>query len=170
MRRRLPQRDYIERKGFSVTANLASRRAVFDAVGPFAGIEIAEDIDWGQRATRHGPSAPVYAPEVMVYHPARRDRWPISCQVGPQHQPPLRGLRAQGAAGKAKWVVKARALAASPPANIPRIATSDRLSGAARALAGAFLGLGAPAPLPRAQDARGDAATARAPAPSWNRE
>ena len=54
MRLCLPAGDYIQRKGFSVSANLATRRAVFDAVGPFAGIEIAEDTDWGQRATRMG--------------------------------------------------------------------------------------------------------------------
>jgi GT2 family glycosyltransferase len=41
-------KGYIEKKGFSVTANLLTRRDVFEAVGPFrAGL--SEDLDWCQR-------------------------------------------------------------------------------------------------------------------------
>ena len=65
------QELYITRQDFSVTANLVIRREVFDAVGPFAGLEVAEDVDWGRRATRAGHRI-VYAPEVRVLHPARR--------------------------------------------------------------------------------------------------
>lgn len=45
---------YIERDNYVATLNMAARRAVFDAVGPFGGIEIAEDTDWGQRAHAMG--------------------------------------------------------------------------------------------------------------------
>ena len=65
------QRDYIERQGFSVTANMAARRELFDIVGPFAGIEVAEDMDWGQRAAALG-HVTRYDPAVVVSHPARR--------------------------------------------------------------------------------------------------
>src|SRR5690349_19590197 len=64
------QRLYIERQGFSVTANMAVRRTVFEAVGGFGGIAVAEDNDWGQRAGRMGFRT-VWAPEVRVRHPAR---------------------------------------------------------------------------------------------------
>ena len=49
------QELYITRQNFSVTANIVIRREVFAAVGPFAGLEVAEDVDWGRRATRRGP-------------------------------------------------------------------------------------------------------------------
>ena len=65
------QELYITRQNFSVTANLVIRREVFAAVGPFAGLELAEDVDWGRRATGAGHRI-VYAPEVRVLHPARR--------------------------------------------------------------------------------------------------
>ena len=65
------QRDYIERQGFSVTANMAARRDLFATVGPFAGIEVAEDMDWGQRAAALG-HVTRYDPAVVVFHPARR--------------------------------------------------------------------------------------------------
>ena len=97
------QQLYIERQGYSVTANMAVRRAVFAAVGGFGGIAIAEDNDWGRRAGRMG-HVTVYAPEVRVTPSrtgdARRDRG----QVGADDQPPPRrrgaGARRAGSAGR----------------------------------------------------------------------
>ena len=40
---------YIEKHSFSGTGNLVVRRTDFEAVGPFAGINVAEDIEWGRR-------------------------------------------------------------------------------------------------------------------------
>lgn len=122
-----PQADYITRQGFSVSANLATRREIFDAVGPFAGIEIAEDTDWGQRAAKLG-YVTIYAPEVVVLHPARRSmddlyrKWDRNIS---HHYEAF----ARGGPGKAKWLVKAGALMVSPVMNIPRILRSDRLEG-----------------------------------------
>ena len=62
---------YITREGFSGTGNLAMTRRIFDAVGPFGGIGIAEDRDWGQRAHQLGHRTH-YVPEMIVYHPARK--------------------------------------------------------------------------------------------------
>jgi GT2 family glycosyltransferase len=62
---------YITRDGFSGTGNLAMTRAIYDAVGPFGGIGIAEDRDWGQRARALGHDTR-YCPEMIVYHPARK--------------------------------------------------------------------------------------------------
>lgn len=121
-----PQADYIPKQGFSASANLGVRREVFDAVGPFAGIEIAEDTDWGQRATAMGYRV-IHAPEVVVHHPARREmddlyrKWDRNIS---HHYEAF----AKGRAGKLKWVLKAGALTLSPIANIPRIAVSDRLT------------------------------------------
>ena len=66
------QQYYIGSLDFSVTANLAMAAPVLAAVGPFAGIELAEDRDWGRRAAAAG-YAIRYVPEMLVYHPARAD-------------------------------------------------------------------------------------------------
>jgi GT2 family glycosyltransferase len=129
---------YIREQGFTGTGNLAVRRAVFDAVGPFGGIEIAEDRDWGQRAGRLG-HPPVYVPQMLVFHPARRSfreltaKWDRHLAHDFARLPP-------GARGRLLWLLRAAAVAASPAAEIPRIAASDRLRGA-RARLLAFAGL-----------------------------
>ncbi|MGL4543859.1 MAG: glycosyltransferase family 2 protein [Polymorphobacter sp.] len=66
------QRFYIKTRHFSGTGNLAMGAAVHRQVGPFAGIEIAEDMDWGQRAFAAGFTTR-YIPSMRVYHPARKD-------------------------------------------------------------------------------------------------
>ena len=120
------QQLYIETQGYSVTANLAVRRAVFDAVGGFGGIGIAEDNDWGRRAAALGFRT-VYAPEVRVTHPARATLAEIYAKwdrlISHHHATEARGL-----AGRARWTAKALALAASPLAEIPRVAGSERLA------------------------------------------
>ncbi len=45
---------YIAREGFTGTGNLVVRRNVLLDVGPFAGIGVAEDRDWGHRRRRRG--------------------------------------------------------------------------------------------------------------------
>lgn len=45
------QEEYIRLQRFSGTGNLAMRREIHAAVGPFCGIDRAEDRDWGRRAT-----------------------------------------------------------------------------------------------------------------------
>lgn len=58
-------------KGWCATANLVTRRAAFDLVGPFPEHSYSGgDREWGLRATELG-SPIVYDPEVMILHPAR---------------------------------------------------------------------------------------------------
>jgi GT2 family glycosyltransferase len=120
------QRDYIKRLGFSVTANLAMRRAVFEAVGSFAGIDIAEDMDWGERATVLGHET-VYAPDMVIYHPARRDMAELCAKWDRNISHHFR-VRAGDKKGKVKWVASAFALMVSAPAEIPTILKSKRVS------------------------------------------
>jgi glycosyltransferase involved in cell wall biosynthesis len=129
---------YIAREGFTGTGNLVVRRAVLDAVGPFAGIGVAEDRDWGQRATRGG-YAIRYMPAMKVYHPARTampelylkwDRHMAHDYVG--------GRGSLG--GRLTWLLKTIAMAMSPLAEIPRILASDRVTGL-RSRGLAFVGL-----------------------------
>ncbi len=128
------QREYIRKMGFSGTGNLAMRRGIFEAVGPFAGIGAAEDADWGRRARAMGIETR-YVEAMRVYHPARRSldelRLKWDRQVSHQFNDEAGGL-----AGRAKWTLKTAAMAASPLGEIPRILGSDRIEGArAKALA-----------------------------------
>lgn len=66
-------KSYVEKKGFSVTANLFTTRDVFRAVGGFRN-GVPEDLEWCQRAASAGYRIG-YASGALVTHPARRN-WP----------------------------------------------------------------------------------------------
>jgi glycosyltransferase involved in cell wall biosynthesis len=129
---------YIAREGFTGTGNLVVRRSAILDVGPFAGLSIAEDRDWGQRATRMGYRIR-YVAAMKVYHPARQtffemwkkwDRHSAHDYVAARQQP----------AGRLRFLAKTCAMALSPLAEIPKIIASDRLSGV-RSRVLAFVGL-----------------------------
>lgn len=66
------QIDYLEKQHCGATANLFTRRAVVERVGPFnAALKSGGDIEWGQRVWAAG-FPQVYCPEALVLHPARR--------------------------------------------------------------------------------------------------
>lgn len=113
--------------GFSGTGNLATRPAVIEKVGPFAGIEIAEDRDWGTRAGAAGFSIQ-YVPEMIVFHPARKSfaeltqKWDRHIAHDYEH---IRLRRF----GLLLWVARSIAIAGSPLIEIPTLLTSPRVSG-----------------------------------------
>ncbi len=117
---------YIERDGYAATCNMAVRREIFETIGNFAGIGIAEDIDWGQRATA-AEVRMAYVPEMSIATPARvnfselRRKW--DRHIGHEFAD-IRGLR-----GRLRWMIRAGALAASPLAELPRLVRSDKISG-----------------------------------------
>ena len=130
----------IARHGFSATANLAVRRAVFAAVGGFAGLSVSEDMDWGGRATAAGfPTR--FVPGAIVRHPARRSMGDLRRQWD-RHVSHYWSMQPKTVRGRAEWALKAAAMAASPAAEIPRILGSDRLHGPRQRLA-AFRALAA---------------------------
>ena len=92
-----PQTLYIHSKGYSVTANMAARRAVLDAVGPFAGIGVSEDSRLGPAGAGHGLRHPLEARRGRAASGAP-DHGRAARQVRPQRQPRLhhRGDRARG--------------------------------------------------------------------------
>jgi len=68
----IQQEYYIQKLGFSVTANLAVRRADFDQVGTFIPeLKSNGDREWCFRASQAGLHL-IYAHEAIVYHPARQ--------------------------------------------------------------------------------------------------
>ena len=154
-------RLYIERDRYTGTGNMAVRREIFAAVGPFAGIGVAEDMDWGRRATAMGYRH-AYVPEMRVRTPARRDFAELA-RKWDRHIAHFYAENRARPAARLRWLARAALVAASPLGEAVRIARSDRLAGPgnrARALARRH-----PAPaLPGRPDARARARPRPGPA------
>ncbi|MFZ1725426.1 MAG: glycosyltransferase family 2 protein [Albidovulum sp.] len=129
-------KDYIERKRFSVTANLVTTRDVFTAVGDFID-GVSEDAEWCQRATAKGFTLTL--DETMrVGHPTRSDwgalerKWRRIAQEMYQ----LHRAGHAGWAGNALWFLRALVMLASIPVHIPKLLGSAKLNGMAERLKG----------------------------------
>ena len=120
------QRAYIEKKGFSVTANLLTTRAVFKDVGPLI-VGLSEDVDWCRRATAKGYPL-TYADDLRVAHPTRSD-WPAL--VKKWRRTTAEGFMLNGTAGvaRAKWAARAVAVLLSGPVHLPKVLGSTALDG-----------------------------------------
>ncbi len=125
------QRMYITGRHFSVTANLAMARRVHAVVGPFAGIDRAEDLDWGQRAHAAGFTTR-YLPAMLVYHPAR----PAFAALAAKWQRHIRHDWNAASDHSWRWRARAAALVASVPVEALKLLTSDRISGIGNRLRG----------------------------------
>ncbi len=117
---------YIARESFTGTGNLVMRRAVFDHVGPFKGLDVAEDRDWGQRATAAGHVI-TYVPKLLVFHPARAGFADLQAKWDRQLAHDFANRR--GVRGRLAWGGKALLLILSPIIEIPRVALTDRIRG-----------------------------------------
>lgn len=120
-------KEYIAREGFTGTGNLAVRRTTFEAVGPFGGIEIAEDLEWGKRALRLGRRTR-YCQTMVAFHPARKNFSEIAGKWQRHIAHDLEATRRQPG-WRARWLAKAVAVALSPAFEVLRISQSDRVSG-----------------------------------------
>lgn len=129
-------RAYVERKGFSVTANLVTRRAVFEDVGPFRP-GLSEDLDWCARARARGWRLG-YDERLRVAHPSRAD-WPALERKWRRLTEETWGLGAGDARARARWAARALLMPASVVAHLPRVLRHPGLSGAERARAAATL-------------------------------
>lgn len=118
---------YIAREGFTGTGNLVVRRAVLTDVGAFAGIDVAEDRDWGRRATAKGNRIR-YVAGMKVYHPARTSFTDLFRKWDRQTAHDYAEAR-KSLPGWSKWVAKTLVMGVSPVADIPRILLSDRVIG-----------------------------------------
>ncbi len=121
------QQLYIAKKNFSGTGNLAMGAAVHAAVGPFAGIDIAEDRDWGARATAAGYRIR-YVDAMRIYHPARTTYAELQ-RKWQRHI--AHDLAAHRAAARPawRWTVQRLVVLASIPVHAVKLLTSDRLHG-----------------------------------------
>ncbi len=118
---------YIRHQGFTGTGNLAVTRTVLDDVGPFAGIGVAEDRDWGQRATARG-HAIAWVPDMVAYHPARESFAELARKWDRHTAHDFEMWRARRF-GRVLWAARTAAMAVSPLATLPRVLRSDRIGG-----------------------------------------
>lgn len=128
------QRLHIEAHHYSGTGNLAMGRAVYDAVGPFGGIDIAEDVDWGVRAHALG-YVTRYVPEMIIYHPARPDFASLATKWKRHIRHAFNEDRAAGRAGL-RWHLRAAATFGSVGVHAFKMLATDRVPGFANRLRG----------------------------------
>ncbi|MFA5988451.1 MAG: glycosyltransferase [Sphingomonas sp.] len=117
-------RRYVERLGFTVTANLFTRRAVFGAVGGFR-TQVSEDAEWCARATAQGFSLS-YAAGAVVAHPAR-ENWEQLLNKWRRMQQERFCLMAGQPWGRVRWWLRSLALPFSAVAHAPRVLLSAGL-------------------------------------------
>lgn len=115
------QAGYIRDKGFSVTANLITSRATFEATGPFV-VGVSEDLEWCRRATAAGHRL-VYDADLAVSHPTRSD-WPALAKKWRRLTAEEFGLQQ----GRMRWIAKALAMPISALAHAPRVLSHPALT------------------------------------------
>jgi GT2 family glycosyltransferase len=118
---------YIDRHGYSGTGNLVVRREDFAKVGPFRGLEVAEDVDWGRRARAAGLTIR-YEPGMIVYHPARTSLRELLVKWDRHMQHELNSARARPG-WQVRWFGRACLVLASPLVDAGKVAVSERLDG-----------------------------------------
>jgi len=118
---------YIEQHGFSGTGNLAMFRRDFETIGPFAGIDIAEDMEWGQRACALGFRFQ-YVPDMIVFHPARRSLQELYAKWDRQiHH--YRNMAQGKRWWRYRWIARAFLILGSPIIDSATVFNSDRIEG-----------------------------------------
>lgn len=130
-------RYYVEKQGFSVTANLITSRAAYLDTGPFRPV-VAEDNDWCYRATAKGYKL-IYADDLRVSHPTRsswpelRRKWHRHAKEGYALQQSMR----PELASRLRWGVKGLAMPASAIVHLPKLLFSPKLNSFGERLRGA---------------------------------
>jgi GT2 family glycosyltransferase len=120
------QKDYIEKLGFAVTANLATSRRVFDAVGDFR-VGLSEDKDWCQRAVRAGFTL-VYVDAMAVSHPTRSD-WPALRKKWLRLTEESFALHLADGGSRGSWGLRAAAVLLSAVPHSAKVWSSPELNG-----------------------------------------
>ncbi len=118
---------YIEQRGFCGTGNLIVRRKDFLEIGPFKGIDHAEDIEWGKDVRRHGFRF-CFAPEIVVYHPARKTL-PELLSKWDRHIQHAANAARNSRHWRLKWTARALAVLVSPAIDWIKVARSNRVTG-----------------------------------------
>lgn len=118
-------RTYVEKKGFTVTANLFCSRELFDRVGGFR-VGVSEDYEWCHRAAAAGYRIG-YAPRAVVGHPARAT-WPDLVGKWRRLNRETYALFRQTRGGRLRWISRSCLLPISALAHTPRVVVSRKLT------------------------------------------
>jgi hypothetical protein len=119
--------SFVRDRGFSVTANLFTRRSLFDKVGPFVKSQVSEDVEWCQRASSLGYQLG-YCCEAVVEHPAR-PTWADVCKKTRRMEVEMFNLRVNSQSRRLRWVFRLVAYPFSAMAHTPRVLSSPSLKG-----------------------------------------
>ncbi len=131
------QREYVERKKFSATANLFARRSAAEAIGPFTN-GLPEDVDWCRRGVALGFRL-AFNPNSIVSHPARRDWSELVRKWERLIAERWAGFDREGAFGALRWMSLAAATALSAAPHLLQVMTSAELNSARDRIAAAFV-------------------------------
>jgi glycosyltransferase involved in cell wall biosynthesis len=121
------QKEYINKMGFSGSGNLAMRAPIFHKVGPFPGLNVAEDRAWGRTAIEKGLHFD-YVPEMLIYHPARTSAEDIYQKWDRHTRHDYEEVRSSSLSG-IKWLIRTILVLASIPIHSLKVLISDRISG-----------------------------------------
>ncbi|UTW55874.1 glycosyltransferase family 2 protein [Kordiimonas sp. SCSIO 12610] len=121
------QKEYIKKMGFSGSGNLATRPDAFHKVGPFPGLNVAEDRAWGGVAIQKGLSFD-YVAEMLIYHPARESTDEIYQKWDRHTRHDYEDMKLNSLAG-IKWFIRTIMVLFSIPVHSMKIITSDRIQG-----------------------------------------
>jgi glycosyltransferase involved in cell wall biosynthesis len=124
-------KTYIERKRFTVTANMFCRRDVFDRTGQFK-VGVSEDFEWSRRAQAAGFSLG-YAPLATVGHPARRT-WAELLAKWRRINAETFALAAGRPAWRLRWFLRTLLLPASAVVHSAKVMASPELASASQRL------------------------------------
>jgi glycosyltransferase involved in cell wall biosynthesis len=119
------QRLYVQRKKFSVTANLFATRAAAEAIGPFVN-GVSEDVDWCRRAQALGFRLAFNAKSI-ISHPARRDWRSLILKWERLTTERWNGFEGRTPASRLKWAGLAVATALSAAPHLATVLTTTRL-------------------------------------------
>ncbi len=119
------QRDYVERKKFSATANLFARRCAAEAIGPFTN-GLSEDVDWCRRGALLGFHL-AFNDKSIVSHPARRDWSELIRKWDRMIAERWAGFGGRGMIRNLSWIGLAVATALSAAPHLLEVLTSAEL-------------------------------------------
>ncbi len=111
-------------QGYSASANMAVRSEVFRKVGGFGGRDIAEDLEWGLRASQQGYT-PKYRASMIVHNSSREDFAALKRKWVRHIVHDYNAMTS-----KPRWIFRALSLVVSPIVEIPLVLGTAKLSGA----------------------------------------
>jgi glycosyltransferase involved in cell wall biosynthesis len=118
---------YIEKHGFCGTGNLVVKRQDFYEIGPFKGIQFAEDIEWG-RSVRAAGYRFRFVPGMIAYHPARKTLKELFVKWD-RHIQHAANVAHERKRWQLRWIARAVAILLSPAADWVQVLTSSRVEG-----------------------------------------